>query len=208
MVSPLFLNSRDDVKPPTIFEDFFRDKQNVKLKNIVFDVLTCHSLFQEGFSSISPPLDTRWELPVAVTFYWHQKLDENRYSSFQKQQLVKCLLLSFLSCSGLRRLEIPRFKITPITKEAHLLALHAFSQWQCVYLDALNLNYLAREPLSYTSPAELYSGEVAMHYALLALVKTRNERWMEDVVGTGTPEWVLLNNLLYLITRQYRACTD
>ena len=47
--------------------------------------------------------------------------------------------------------------------------LHVFSMWQCVYFDAMKLNNLLMNPLLFTSPALLFDGRLAMHYASLTL---------------------------------------
>ena len=108
-------------------------------------------------------LEGKWKLPIAATFFWYQHKSTPRDL---RENLLKCLLLSFLTCSGVISNDVPSLPpVNAKTKGRHLTALHCFAQWQCVYYDARALNYLAREPFPTTSPASLYSGKVAMHYA-------------------------------------------
>ena len=106
-------------------------------------------------------LDEHWKLPIAATSFWHQ-------SSRIPNSFVVALLLNFLTCSGhLPRKNFGHPIIDSLTKKNdYLRALHAFAQWQCVYSDVIALNYVAREPLSVTRPDSLYSGEIAMGYAM------------------------------------------
>ncbi len=115
----------------------------------------------------------------------------------QKRELVKSLLLSFLVCSSCGKLKTEKL---PQVTSHHLTALHAFAQWQCVYHDAMSLNYLSREPFPTTSPACLYTGEVAMYYALISMEK---EKWLDDIfIAKDSVEWRLFNKFLYLVTGQ------
>lgn len=86
--------------------------------------------------------------------------------------------------------------ITPKTRSSHLIALHSFAQWQCVYFDCKALNYVAREPFPTTSPASLYSGEVAMHYSSISCEGVRLDGFLKD----GSVEKNLYSRFLYLVT--------
>ena len=165
--------------------------ENEKRQDLVLTVLKCQK--DAKFLTLSEEL----KLPIAATFYWYQKLTCPA-SMAKRSYLVKSLLLGFLACSDEIQTSIqPLEPVTPATKSAHLTALHAFAEWQCVYSDAMALNRLAREPFLTTSPARLYSGEVTMYYAF---VSERKENWLDDFIFKYSEEWALFNKLLYLVT--------
>lgn len=138
-------------------------------------------------------LKSEWKLPIAATFYWYQTCDN---PSVQRH-LVKSLLLSFLTCSGIVKLEVPPLeKVTRESKPDYMNALHTFAQWQCIYHDAMSLNYLAKEPFPTTSPSLLFSGRVAFFYASFACKNMS----IDSVLCHGTEEWSLYNKFLYLVT--------
>ena len=173
----------------------FTDKGKKALEDIVLGVLNCSKLSHDDRVQEFDTLEDKWKLPIAATFYWYHGCDNPPV----QRHLVKSLLVCFLTCSGeIQKLgKIPPFE--PVTRDAKhdvLTALHAFAQWQCVYHDARALNYLAREPFSTTSPASLYSGEVAMHYASFARKNLR----VDSAIAAGSEQWVLYNKFLYLVT--------
>ena len=128
-------------------------------------------------------LDAKWKLPIAATSYWYHHLDVH-------MPFVKSLVLSFLTCSDV----IPRPNTVRLRFDSkYLQALHAFAKWQCVYHDAMALNYVAREPFPTTSIASLYSGKVAMCYAL-------GHRSVDGAIDAASAEGKLYKRLLDLIT--------
>ena len=172
---------------------------------LMLEVLQCHQKMPKNDFSTLPE---EWKLPIAATLYWYQNLED----PMSHRGLVMALLLSFLTCHG----DIPRdpairsLSVTSVTKSYHLKALHTFAQWKCVYHDAMTLNYLAREPFATTSPAFLYSGEVAMYHAMK--FATYGAMWLDTVIQKrSSKEWKLLNKFLYLVTgydEEQRISTD
>ena len=159
---------------------------------IVLTVLNCHKISAGDIQRIFKPLEDK---PIAATFHWY--LHENTPHD-QRENLLKCLLLSFLTCSGVISNDMPSLPPVNVrTKSRHWTALHSFSQWQCVYFDAMALNYLARESFPTTSPASLYSGKVAMHYATNV---SHVRDWIACSITKGSRGWGLFNDFLYLIT--------
>ncbi|ORU90817.1 MAG: hypothetical protein A6F71_07655 [Cycloclasticus sp. symbiont of Poecilosclerida sp. M] len=154
---------------------------------IVESVLVPHEISSsEDFKQ----LDAKWKLPIAATSYWYRHLDV-------PMPLVKSLVLSFFTCSKV----IPRPDNTDLRLGSNCLrALHAFAKWQCVYHDATALNYVAREPFPTTSFASLYSGEVAMYYALSQSV--------DGAFDAGSDEWKLYKKLLELVTVKGQIITS
>ncbi len=179
------------LKPPvSIHDDFFCTRNVDMLRSLLLQILKCNELVQEDLELLRDD----FKLPIAAAIYWYQNLDNPP----SQRKLVMCLLLSFLKCSEvLPREDFPFSRVKPSTKSDHLKALHVFAQWQCVYFDAMSLNYLAREPFPTTSPARLYSGNVAMHYAFTS---TQNEKWLDTTFVCKDSEWRLFNQLLYLVT--------
>ena len=170
-----------------IRDSIFSDRSESNLSGLVLSVLGSSN--DELFQS----LDGKWKLPIAATYYWYKKLAD----VVQRRDLVISLLLSFFACSKIINKELPLHASTPSARPDHLTALHAFAQWQCTYFDARALNYLAREPFPTTSPASLYSGEVAMHYAT-SVPHERN--WIDDFLDKDSEEWSLFSKFLHIIT--------
>lgn len=67
-------------------------------------------------------------------------------------------------------------------------ALHSFTQWQCVYFDAITLNLLLMEPLRVVSPAFLYDGKIAM---LLASVQDIDQTVSQLLIDHTTYDMLL-----------------
>jgi hypothetical protein len=179
--------------PPLSLKDFAGMDPKAAVETVL-NILKCCRLSKEDRELEFDTLEDKWKLPVAATFFWYQTCDHPPV----QRHLVKSLLVCFLTCSGdIQNIIIPPLdSITRDTKPDVLVALHAFAQWQCVYFDAMALNYVAREPFPTTSPASLYSGEVAMHYAACARKNVR----VDSIIAAGSTEWVLFNKFLYLVT--------
>ena len=182
-VSPILLT------PPVTVENI----ESCDKKNLVLEILKYPMERMQLFDQ----LEDQWKLPVAATFYWYQQSSIPRD---QREDLLKSLLLSFLTCSGIMSADLPQLPaVTSEMKQRHLTALHAFSQWQCVYFDARALNYLAREPFPTTNPASLYAGEVAMHYAT---VVPHGKEWFRAATTKGlisSHGWELIDKFLRII---------
>ena len=192
----------DAVVSPRNFEplvDFrnFEKMDRESLASVVLDVLICHRLSQDDMQREFNTLEDKWKLPVAAACYWYQTCG----SPSVQRHLVKALVMSFITCSREESPanEVPCLEtVTVNTKPDVLMAVHAFAQWQCVYHDAMALNYVAREPFPTTSPASLYSGGVAMHYASFA---RRNLSVDGAIAAEGKKdEGKLYRKLLYLVT--------
>ena len=180
------------LKPPVSYTNHLpADKK----QDLVLAVLKCHKIPDCDIEDIFNRMEDKWKLPIAATFYWYQHKSTPRDV---REDLLKSLLLSFLTCSGVISNDVPRLHdVNARTKCRHMTALHSFAQWQCVYFDAMALNYLAREPFPTTSPASLFSGEVAMWYAT-AIRHGRD--WITDFITERSEEWELVKKLLRLVT--------
>ncbi len=171
----------------------FYGKSREESAHVVLAVLKCDKISPHDMRHEFEKLDNKWKLPIAATFYWYNSCDNPPV----QRHLVKSLLLSFLACSELITREVPPLdQITRGNKEDHLIALHAFAQWQCVYYDTISLNQLTREPFETTSPHYLYSGIIAMYYASLVRKNIPPDR----MIVKGSEEWNLYNRFLYLVT--------
>ena len=183
----------------------FSDKNERKQSDFVLAVLSCNEMSSQDVQQFNA-LDGKWKLPIAATYYWYRHLttpppqssDASDGSKTTNRNLVKSLLLSFLTCSKLMHSgsHLRSRPIAPKTRSDHLIALHSFAQWQCVYFDCKALNYVAREPFPTTSPASLYSGEVAMHYASISCEGVQLDGFLKD----GSDEKTLYSSFLYLVT--------
>lgn len=178
---------------PVHFKEF-SDKGKRALADMVLSVLNCHKISQHDIQQHFNILEDQWKLPVAATFYWYHACDNPP----AQRHLVKSLLLSFLVCSGelVTSITTPLEPVTRDTKPDHMISLHVFAQWQCVYHDAMTLNRLVREPFFTTSPAYLFSGRIAMYYASFA----RKNQSLDSIITHDSKGWELYNRFLYLIT--------
>ena len=131
------------------------DLKVTEATQILCSVLCCY----EAVDRIEE-LPAGWRLVAASCIYWYRKAKPT-----PQHHLVKALVLCLILCND---------SVFPILGQnvaqsdgSFLEALHAFAQWQCTYFDAVALNQLLMEPFQYTSPAYLYSGEIAMQCAAL-----------------------------------------
>ena len=178
------------MKPPININDL-ASIGDENLPDLVLSILKCHKISEDDIEHIFNKKAGDWKLPIAATFYWYRHLD---IPLAERRELVKSLLLIFLECFPDPQAQI---SLNPASKKPeHLTALHAFGQWQCVYYDAMALNYVAREPFSATSPASLYSGEAVM---CLATKKSVREEAIR-ILAADPEKWELFNIFLYLIT--------
>ena len=128
-----------------------------KRKRILFTVLCC----SEEAVEIN---DESLKLIAASLRYWATTADV-------AIPFVKALTLCIVLCYYTRTNKLQSLRKRPIITTAFMRsskrmeALHSFTQWQCVYFDAITLNLLLMEPLTVVSPAFLYDGKIAMHLA-------------------------------------------
>ena len=128
-----------------------------KRKRILFTVLCC----SEEAVEIN---DESLKLIAASLRYWATTADV-------AIPFVKALTLCIVLCYYTRTTKLQSLRKRAIITTAFMRsskrmeALHSFTQWQCVYFDAITLNLLLMEPLTVVSPAFLYDGKIAMHLA-------------------------------------------
>lgn len=96
--------------------------------------------------------DRPWHLVVAVSCYWARTTSPSK-------KLIKALVLCLIESSS-SHAEHKRYRL-----DRDLAALHQYSKWQCVYLDAMKLNNLLLNPVVFVSPASLFDGNLIMFYA-------------------------------------------
>ena len=182
-----------NLKKPVHIEDI-KSMTKVMRCNLVLTVLGCHVMAHDitpnDIEEIFNRLDEQWKLPIAATFYWY-KNEHSSSSATLAIAIVKALLLSFLTCS-----EKITNKPKPTSRSVQYQVIHAFAQWQCVYYDTVSLNSLAGKPFEITSPAFLFSGEVATHFVSIAL----KDPSLKSVLRRDSDERKLFNTLLYLAT--------
>jgi len=104
-----------------------------------------------------------WKLAMAATKFWVLHGSPSHHQ-------VKALVLNFMvyaTCPSevpnmYEQFEIP---LDYIRSNKWMPTIHAFSQWQSVYGDAINLNQLLMTPVTAVSPAHLYDGRLVMFFA-------------------------------------------
>uniref|UniRef100_A0A1X7UUV0 Uncharacterized protein n=1 Tax=Amphimedon queenslandica TaxID=400682 RepID=A0A1X7UUV0_AMPQE len=155
----------------------------------------CFSL--ESSSGILNWFEEKWRLVVLSLAFWTKHVVPDIH-------LIKSLILCFVVCS------LDRDPSSHIPHSTGLSSssrnndiLHIFSMWQCVYYDTMKLNNVLMNPLSFTTPALLFDGKLAMYYASLA-----------DIDGTVRSELVsslqslaLFNSLMFVCTESLKAAT-
>ena len=99
-------------------------------------------------------IDQEWHIPIASVCFWAKT------ARIMKNDLrLKSLVLCFSQCYTQDMATLnPAFNIT---------TLHLYTQWQCVYHDAILLNQVLALPLPYLSPAVLFDGKRVTSYSQL-----------------------------------------
>ena len=96
-------------------------------------------------------LDCVWYIAIASVCYWA------KVARIPRDDLkIKSLLLCFAECYNK-----DEAKFAPVYS---VDILHSFTQWQCVYHDAVLLNQILALPLPYLSPAFLFDGKRVTWY--------------------------------------------
>ncbi len=186
MVSPVHFT------PPVKVKDISDSRDVKNLRKLLLLVLSINDSAQPDFLKVFEMLDRNLKLPVCAATYWYRNGD-----SIQRH-LVKSLVLSILTCSGMVGFN-ERSVLEPLTadtKQDHFSSLHGFAQWQCIYHDLMNLNFLLHEPFITVNPALLFSGKVAMFYASFV----RKSRSPDEVLHRSSEAWAVYNDCLFLVT--------
>ena len=109
-------------------------------------------------------LEEKWKLVIASVIYW------TRAASIPVL-MIKILILTFILCSRSTTAPIDpkqRIKIRCIHSfletQAWWEGLHCFTQWQCSYEDASNLNLILQLPLQIYSAAHIFNSKMAMYF--------------------------------------------
>lgn len=136
-------------------------------------------------------LGNYWKLVMAATMFWCQNTKPSPH-------VIKALILSFVICSTcpheLRKMHSEFF--IPVTfrrSPKWMPPLHAFAQWQAIYLYTMALNQLLMLPLEPVSSARLYDGKLAMFFVLpenedhLAGMLPIDHQLYADLVGIILP---------------------
>ena len=110
-------------------------------------------------------LEEKWRLVIASVIYW------TRAASIPLL-MIKILILTFILCSrGITAPDDP-LKIFQSVKIRHSFintpiwweGLHCFTQWQCSYEDASNLNLMLQIPLQTYSAGHIFSSKMVMYF--------------------------------------------
>lgn len=150
VIEPLMLK-------PQLTLDEIPDLKVTEATQIFCSVLYCYELLDR-----IQELPEEWRLVAATCIYWYRKAKPTPQPDIVKA-LVQCLVACHATLCSSKAQQFVH------SDQCFLDVLHAFAQWQCTYNDAVALNQLLQEPFQYTSPANLYSGRVAMHCASLCL---------------------------------------
>lgn len=133
--------------------------------------------------------ENKWKLPVLSLCYWIAKARPS-------MDMINSLIVCHLICS---RGDNPLFMIprTSSSRPRHkqwLEMLHTFTMWQCIYKDAMKINNVLMNPLHFRTPALLFDGKLAMHFAT-----TRD--WVEVLKQRSSPrERQLYDTFMSVVT--------
>ena len=141
--------------------------------------------------------EDKWKLVVLSLWFWTKYVVPDI-------RLIKSLVLCFVVCSSDKD---PSLLIsTDCDKQPHNNdTLHVFSMWQCVYFDAMRLNNLLMNPLLFTSPALLFDGRLAMHYASLTLTDLDNTA--RRVLAASRQSLALFQSLVSVCNESIKTAT-
>ncbi len=142
----------------TAADSFSKEEKDPLIQELFSSVLRCPSDVIERFDTWE---DSNWVLPVAATRFWATRLQAARRVP-NLPQVVKALVLSFVNCHSQLETEVCESDWRHPDWEP---TLHAFLQWQCVWYDVVGLNQVLQEPFDAPSPAALFDGPLALHYA-------------------------------------------
>ena len=132
-------------------------------------------------ASLLKKFQQSWQFFLAVTHYWVRNTSPPR-------NVVKSLILCLLeddrrlresycrtALSNIRTIEKLKYlqskdEFTHIClaycqQKVDTSVLHSCAQWQCTYLDCMNLNTLLKDPLEFVSPAFQFNGQYITFHA-------------------------------------------
>ena len=132
-------------------------------------------------ASLLKKFQQSWQFFLAVTHYWVRNTNPPR-------NVVKSLILCLLeddrrlrerycrtALSNIRtieKLKYPQSKdefthicLAYCQQKVDTSVLHSCAQWQCIYLDCMNLNTLLKDPLEFVSPAFQFNGQYITFHA-------------------------------------------
>uniref|UniRef100_A0A1X7UUV5 Uncharacterized protein n=1 Tax=Amphimedon queenslandica TaxID=400682 RepID=A0A1X7UUV5_AMPQE len=154
----------------------------------------CFSL--ECSSGILNWFEDKWKLVVLSLAFW------TKYA-VPDIHLIKSLILCFIVCSLDRDPSSHMPHSTDADSSQNNDTLHVFSMWQCVYHDTMKLNNVLMNPLSFTTPALLFDGRLAMYYASLADI---NNIVRSELVSS-LQLLALFKSLMFVCTESLKAAT-
>ena len=128
---------------------------------ILCSVLHCCKLVEGQTTNLVDCIPPEWQLVMASCIYWYKKARPT-----PTHRLLRALIHCLIVCHDGHKASQVQY-LAPGSNQDFLETLHAYAQWQSTYGDAVALNQLLMEPFKYVSPAYLYSGEIAMHYAAI-----------------------------------------
>lgn len=104
-----------------------------------------------------------WKLVALSLHFWTNKIE------CCNPHIIWSLVLCFVICSSCG--DSNPQPLSCCADDAptcnKLNTLHLFSMWQCVYYEAMKLNDILGRPFIFKSPAFLFDGKLAMHYACM-----------------------------------------
>ena len=128
--------------------------KTAEMNRISFLCYTLHCNDPESLTDAFE-LEMEWVLPVATLCYWLREAGIST-DEVEFRALVLCFAILKYEQSA---------SVDSSTLEFNVDTLHLYTQWQCVYYDALLLNQILALPLPATSPSSVFDGELVTCYS-------------------------------------------
>lgn len=137
--------------------DMLSDLELRKRKKIIY-------YFLHSNADLVELLEPKWRLVIASVIYLSR-------AARIPILMIKILILTFILCSRsttapndpLRIYHSVKIRRSFLKTPTWWEGLHCFTQWQCAYGDACDLNMILQLPLQIFSAAHIFNGEMAMH---------------------------------------------
>ena len=113
----------------------------------------CTTLHCNDAESLTDAFELEWVLPVATLCYWSREAEIST-DEVEFKAIVLCFAVLKYEQSA---------AVNSSTLKFNVDTLHLYTQWQCVYYDALLLNQTLALPLPVKSPSSVFDGELVTY---------------------------------------------
>ena len=119
----------------------------------------CYTLHCNDPERLTVAFELEWVLPVATLCYWSREAEIST-DEVKFRALVLCFAVLKYEQSAAVDSSTRLIKL-----QFNVDTLHLYTQWQCVYYDAILLNQTLALPLPATSPSSVFDGKLVTYYS-------------------------------------------